>query len=135
MASRTASLLSSRKAQFFILSAFAIVSVLYFVSRWIEPYTIIDTSAVALREEPFVFNNIREKAVELVETTKNCDELAYNLDEYKNFVKDFASMKNLDLTFNYTIDAPCSDSVLRTTFYMKLVSSTMRLESSFVATK
>ena len=88
-----------------------------------------------MREEPFVFNNIKEKAVELVETTKNCDELVYNLDEYKNFVKDFASMKNLDLTFNYAIDTPCADSVLRTTFYMKLVSSAMRLESSFVATK
>lgn len=134
MVSHTLSSLSSRKAQFFVLSAFAIVSVLYFISRWIEPYTIIDTSAVVLMDEPFIFNNIKEKAVEVVEISKDCDELAYNLEEYENFVKDFTSAKNLDLTFTYDITEPC-DTDLETSFDISLVSPTAKLESSFVATK
>jgi len=135
MAFRMRNLSSSRKAQFFVLSAFAIVSVLYFVSKWMEPYTIIDTSAVALREEPFIFNNVKEKAVEIVKNSKDCEDLAYNLDEYKNFVKDFSSIKNLDLNFSYTITNPCNSNLLETSFDIRLVSPTVKLGSSFVVTK
>jgi hypothetical protein len=95
------SLLKSRKAQFFVLSAFAIVSVIYFVSKWMEPYTIIDTSSVVLVEEPFVFNNIVEKAEEAVRVSKSCDDLKYNIEEYSNFVQDFAFKKNYKLVLVY----------------------------------
>ena len=94
------SLLKSKKAQFFVLSAFAIVSIIYFVSRWMEPYTIIDTSSVVSVEEPFIFNNIVEKANETIYTSKSSDDLQYNIQEYKNFVGGYASSKNLQIIFD-----------------------------------
>jgi hypothetical protein len=94
------SLLKSKKAQFFVLSAFAIVSIIYFVSRWMEPYTIIDTSSVVSVEEPFIFNNIVEKANETIYTSKSSDDLQYNIQEYKNFVEGYASSKNLQIIFD-----------------------------------
>lgn len=94
------SLLKSKKAQFFVLSAFAIVSIIYFVSRWMEPYTIIDTSSVVSVEEPFIFNNIVEKANETIYTSKSSDDLKYNIQEYKNFVEGYASSKNLQIIFD-----------------------------------
>jgi hypothetical protein len=94
------SLLKSRKAQFFVLSAFAIVTVVFFISRWIEPYTIIDTSSVILAEEPFIFNNIAEKANETIYISKNPNELRFNIEEYKQFVEEYALRKNLKITFD-----------------------------------
>jgi hypothetical protein len=95
-----------KKAQFFVLSAFTIVAILYLISSWIQPYTIIDTSSVVLMQEPFVFNNIKEKAIETVRTSKSCDDLKYNLDEYTNFVNQFSASKNLYYNFNYSV-SPC----------------------------
>lgn len=94
------------KAQFFILSAFAIVSILLLVSGWISPYTVVDTSAVVLMDEPFFFNNIKEKAFLAVNQTKNCEDLRYNLDEYKDFVEQYALSKSMNLNFDYTL-SPC----------------------------
>lgn len=101
MAYRMRSLSKSRKAQFFILSAFVIVSIVYVISKWLEPYTIIDTSEIVLREETFVFNNIVEKTDEAIESTKSYGDLSYNLQEYRSFVKDYASQKNFALTLDY----------------------------------
>lgn len=58
-----------------------------------EPYTIIDTSSVAMVEEPFIFNNIVEKANETIYTSKSVDESRYNIQEYKSFVEQYASRK------------------------------------------
>lgn len=106
MKSRMRSLLKSRKAQFYILSGFVIVGILYSVGRWIEPPTIIDTSTVALLEEPFIFNNLKEKALLTTNAAKSCEELRYNLDEYKNFVTNYVTSKNLNLNLNYSM-SPC----------------------------
>lgn len=103
------SLLKSRKAQFFILSAVAIIGILYFLSRWLEPSTITDTSAVVLMEEPFIFNNIKEKAVETVEKSKSCEELKYNLDEYKKFVDSYVIKKG-EIVLQYHFIAPCYEN-------------------------
>jgi len=108
------SLLKSKKAQFFVLSAFAIVSIIYFVSRWMEPYTIIDTSSAASIEEPFIFNNIVEKTNETIYISKSSDDLQYNIEEYKNFVEDYASSKNLQIIFDtskLTIGNPTTGSI------------------------
>jgi hypothetical protein len=99
-------LLSYRKAQFFILSAFAIATILYFVSKWIQPAAIIDTSEIGLMEEPFIFNNIVEKAIETIRSSKSCEELQYNLDEYKIFVENFARERG-KWAFYYQIFSPC----------------------------
>ena len=85
---------SSRKAQFFILSAFTIISILYFLSKWIAPTTIIDTSSIAAMDEPFIFNNIREKTFLVVNGSKNCDDLQYNLDEFRHYAENFVIEKN-----------------------------------------
>lgn len=90
----------SKKAQFYVLTAFAIVSILYLVSTWIEPYTIIDTSSVALMEESFIFNNIVEKTQETIKISKNPDDLKFNIQEYKQFVQDYGLRKNLKITFD-----------------------------------
>lgn len=104
-------MLKSKKGQFFVLSAFVIVSILYFVSRWMEPYTIIDTSQVVLIEEPFVFNNIKEKVEYAILGSKSCGELKYNLEEYKIFVESYAMEKGYDVDLNYSI-ANCPEEMV-----------------------
>lgn len=130
------SLLSSKKAQFFVLSAFAIVSILLLVSRWFEPLSIPDTSSVALAEEPFIFNNIKEKAIATVATSKNCNEVRNNLEEYKIFIQDFVTVtKNLKMSFEYEVVEPCSDAVLRTKFNISLESPSTYIFSNFTSSK
>jgi hypothetical protein len=126
-----------RKAQFFVLTAFTIVGILYLISSWIQPFTIVDTSAVILLEEPFIFNNLKEKTITTVNISKTCDDLFYNLDEYSNFIQSFASGKNLQLVFYY--DTPnCQSLPSRTPlpiqFYMTLRSSRVYILSNFTTT-
>lgn len=99
-------IINSKKAQFMILTAFLMVSVFYLISRWIEPYNLLDTAEIVLIEEPFVFNNIKEKAIELVNTSASCAELLDNLEEYKTFIEDYA-FKKLIIYFDYTLETPC----------------------------
>ena len=129
------SLLKSRKAQFFILSAVAVIGVLYFISRWMEPSTITDTSSVVLMEEPFLFNNIKEKSVEVVETSKSCEELKYNLDEYKEFVENNILDKG-ELILNYQFVAPCYDNPPTPAvveFILNITSPKVNINSIFYA--
>lgn len=98
---------SSRKAQFFVLTTFIMVSILYFVSKWLEPSTIPDTSVVALRDEPFVFNNVVEKAKETVKVSKSCEDLMFNLEEFKDFVESVVQVKNKWIIY-YQLQSPCA---------------------------
>lgn len=131
-------LLKSRKAQFFIISAFTIVTILYFISRWMEPYTIIDTSSIAGMEEPFIFNNIKEKAEYAINGSKNCEELKYNLEEYKFFSENYVLGKGYNFDLNYTI-ANCPEEVVPApppsptvvAFKLTLASPTVFLLSEF----
>jgi hypothetical protein len=126
-----------KKAQFFVLSAFAIVAILFLISSWIQPYTIIDTSSVVMMQEPFVFNNLKEKAITTVSISKNCDDLTYNLDEYKNFISTYAAGKNLNLNFNYVIPSCTglsSGTQLQIPMTMTLKSTQVYVNSSFTAT-
>jgi len=93
----------SRKAQFFILTAITIATIIYFMSKWMEPYTIIDTSSVVLNEQPFVLNNIAEKADATVAGSADLEELAYNLQEYSGFVSDYATKKGMAGEVDYQI--------------------------------
>jgi len=99
-----------KKAQFFILSAFAIVAMLYLISRWIEPFTIVDTSQVALMDEIFIFNNIKEKTATVIKDSKTCEDLNYNLQEYKDFVESYALSKGYRISFAYLL-TPCIPNV------------------------
>jgi len=127
--SKQKKVLNFKKAQFYILSAFAIVSIIFMVSMWIESYTIIDTSSIPMMEEPFAFNNIVEKATEVVRQSKNCDDLKYNLDEYRLFVEKYGINKNFNITLTYSY----SCSPLSATFKLNLTSPKAKIYSSFSA--
>lgn len=96
----------SNKAQFMILTAFAMVSIFYMISVWMEPYNLLDTADIVLIEEPFIFSNIKEKALDVVNTSMSCQELSDNLEEYKIFVEDYA-FKRLIVYFDYSLETPC----------------------------
>lgn len=98
-----------QKAQFLVITAFVIVSIFYLVSKWMQPYTIPDTSEIVLADEPYVFNNIKEKALAVVATSKSCGELTDNLDEYKAYVEDYAFRK-LIIYFDYSLETPCYEA-------------------------
>ncbi|MEM5869857.1 MAG: hypothetical protein QXR09_01675 [Candidatus Aenigmatarchaeota archaeon] len=127
-------LLNSKKAQFFVLSAFAIIVTIFSLSQWIEPYTITDTSYIVMREEFFIFNNIVEKVKETVNLSKNCEELEFNLEEYKTFVEDYASTKTLSLDLSYVI-LNCDSSAAQVFFNITLTSPVSQIKKSFVSTK
>jgi hypothetical protein len=135
MVFRTLNLLKSRKAQFFVLSIVVVIGILYFLSRWLEPSNIIDTSSVVLMDEPFIFNNIKEKAVETTQNSKSCTELKYNLEEYRVFAENYAFKKG-ELALHYQFISPCYDNPPTPAvveFVLNLSSSKMKLGSTFYA--
>lgn len=122
------------KAQFFLLTGFVIASIFYLVSRWMEPYTIIDTSMVAMNNEPFIFSNIKQEALDIVATSKSCFDLVNNLQEYEDYVENYA-FKKLIVYFDFTIETPCyeHDPMFPTLiiFDIELGSSTITVRDSF----
>ncbi len=133
MAYRTLNSSSYRKAQFFVLSAVFIVITIFLMSQWLEPYTITDTSSIIFEQEFFIFNNIKEKAVETVKISKNCEDLNYNLDEFKNFAIDFAFRNGMSLNLTYNIISPCKDNERKTYFFIELRTPNSLINSSFFA--
>jgi len=119
-----------RKAQFFILAAFTIVTMFYLISRWIEPFTIIDTSQVPLMDEIFIFNNIKEKTFSVIRQSKSCEDVTFNIQEYREFVVNYALGKGYRLTYNYTLDS-CPSSSFIVKINMILQSPRTTLSSNF----
>jgi hypothetical protein len=107
---------------------------IFFLSQWIEPYTITDTSQIVFREEIFLFNNIVEKANETVSSSKDCEDLSFNLEEYETFVKNYVSTKALSLTLNYNI-ANCNSSGAQVSFNITLTSPSIQIKRTFVSSK
>ena len=93
--------LSSKKAQFFILTTVVIVGVFYSLSKSIDPYTFVDTSGAAYGEEILFFDNVKDKSIKTVRIS-NPGELLSNLEEYKNFIEEVASDRGYNLAFYYT---------------------------------
>ena len=116
--------LSSKKAQFFILTTVVIVGVFYTLSKYINPYAFIDTSQAASGSETFFFDNVKEKAIKTVRIS-NETQLESNLNQYKNFVEKMASDKGYSLSFDYEILATTVD------FHMILTSERMTLKADF----
>ena len=125
---------SSSKAQFFLLSAFVISTCLLMLSRYIQPGSVLDTSRVVMKDEFFVFDNIKEKARETVRLSKSCEELKYNLEEFKIFAEEFASDIG-SLSFSYRFLSPCNlngkDVQTTIEFNLTLVSPSVKLNSVF----
>lgn len=136
MASRTlSSSTSSRKGQFFILSAFVMVTIFLLLSQYIQPSTVYDTSSIVRSDEAFIFNNIKEKSEEIVDVSKDCNELRFNLEEFRNFVESFVTQKNIQLVYDFDIRSPCSDSQMTTDFVIQMNSPRASAEASFTAQK
>jgi len=134
MRSSSSSSLKRPKAQFLVITAFVIVSIFYLVSKWMQPYTIPDTSEIVLAEEPSVFNNIKEKALDIVATSSSCEELVNSLDEYKAYVEDYAFRK-LIVYFDYTLETPCykpdPNFPVLVLFDIRVQSQTMKVSDKF----
>ena len=118
--------LSSKKAQFFILTTVVIIGVFYTLSKYINPYAFIDTSRAASGSETFFFDNVKEKAIKTVKISLPDDgNLTANLRDYKIFVEKMASDKGYNLNFNYNVSSTKVD------FDMILMSERMTLKSNF----
>lgn len=122
--------LSSKKAQFFILTTVVIVGVFYTLSKYINPYAFVDTSqAVIEGEEPF-FDNVKEKAIKTVNiSARDTTTLKNNLGTYRDFVEKMASDKGYDLSFNYTVEAT------NVNIMMVLVSQKVTLKANFTTSR
>ena len=123
---------SRHKAQFFVLSAVAIVTILFFVSRLLEPLAITDTSQAALGQEIFVFNDVREKAFETVKsTTTSCQDVLFNLQEFKSTVENYALEQGYFLNFSApNIPVICDPMI--TPSMMIIVNQTLVSPSKFL---
>jgi hypothetical protein len=119
------------------LSAFTILTFLFFLSRYIEPASIMDISALILKDEVFIFNNIKEKAMETVRISKSCEELEFNLEEYKMFAEKFAGMGG-KLLLSYHLLSPCEFGTEEiptvVEFNLTLISEDAELTSTFYET-
>lgn len=112
----------TRKGQFFVLTTLAVVTILFFVGRWVSPSNQPDTSYIVKSDELSTFDNIKEKASVVVKSSEDCNTLNYNAQEYKKFVDNFAKEKNYRIDFAYSI-SPCSDEL------GTIVEFTLRIQS------
>lgn len=114
----------SKKAQFFIMTTVTIVGVFYVLSKYMTPYSFIDTSKAVMGGEAFFLNNVKDKAIKTVEISDR-GEVSDNLEVYKNFVQNLAGEKGYNLVFSYWNDT--------NTVYidMTLTSPKYTLKSSF----
>ncbi len=120
--------LSSRKAQFFILTTVVIVGVFYSLSKSINPYSFIDTSRAAYGGEILFFDNVRDKAVKTVRISDSSNFLN-NLQTYKNYIEGLAVKKGYNLEFYY---ANATDDV---EINMILTSQKYTLRSNFTVSR
>ena len=117
-------MLNSNKAQFFILTTVVIIGVFYTMSRYINPYSFIDTSEPYKGTEILMFDNIVNKAIKTIEIS-NTTNIANHMSMYKDFVENKTADQGYVLNFNYTIDGS------EVNVSMFLISETKTLKTSF----
>lgn len=118
-----------RKGQFFVLSAVAVVTILFFVGRWTGPSTQIDTSSIVLLDEFSTFDNIQQKTSDVIKGSESCEDLAYNLQEYKNFIGNFARDKNYKISFEYSV--PSCGASATVNVYLTVASENVNAQKAF----
>jgi len=118
----------SNKAQFFILTAVIFAGLFYVLSKYLTPYSFIDTSQYAVYPEVFLFNNIRQKAIKTVEITQMNDpnKLVENLIAYRNYAQKVARDNGYMLFIEF------DNTTTSVSFNISLASDRMTLKSSFV---
>ena len=113
-----------RKGQFFIVTVVGLVSLFLVMSSLISPQSIKDTSEILTLEEPYFFQNVKEKLIETVQMS-DCVEIEKNLQTFVGFVSKVASEKGYKLYINYEV-VECSVHVK-----MRLLSPRAMLEDEF----
>ena len=128
------SLSNFKKGQFLIITSLVMVTIFYLVSRWMDPFTIPDTAQIILQEEPFIFNNIKDESLQLVNKSKSCEVLIQNLNEYETYLEDYA-FKKLIVYFDYTLETPCLEGVpdfpTLVLFDIKMEAQNIKLANKF----
>ncbi len=119
----------SKKAQFYIVTAVFIVIVMYQISSWINSMRISKSSYVLLEDEFEIFDNIKEKSIKTVNIS-SCEELKWNLDEYKYFVEKFGLENNMKINLRYTIQK-CDQSGKIVNFTLSLKSPEIYMNSTY----
>jgi len=117
----------SNKAQFFVLTAVVFAGFFYTISKYLTPYSFIDTSKYANSEEIFLFNNIKEKAIKTVKITQKNDpnNLVSNLITFRNYAQSVARDNGYILYFEF------DNTTTTVNFNITLSSETMTISSSF----
>jgi hypothetical protein len=118
----------SNKAQFFVLTAVVFAGFFYTLSKYLTPYSFVDTSKYANSPEIFLFNNIKEKAIKTVRITQqnNPDKLVENLIAFRNYAQEVARDNGYILFFEF------DNTTTTVSFNISLSSERMTLSSSFV---
>ncbi|MBD3155308.1 MAG: hypothetical protein GF368_01485 [Candidatus Aenigmarchaeota archaeon] len=118
--------LSNRKAQFFILTAVIVIGVFFTLSKYINRYSLIDTSRAAQGSEIFIIDNVKEKAMKTVHIS-NMTNINERLAIFKETVQDVVSGRGYILDFSYTINAPLRIAIMN----ISLISDRYTLKSDF----
>lgn len=116
--------LSNKKAQFFILTSVIIIGVFYALSKYVNPYSFIDTSVAAQSGEIFFFENVKDKTIKTVEISSP-SQLTSNMNTFRTFAQGVAIDKGYTLVYNYNI------SSTNVNVSMVLSSNKMTLRSDF----
>lgn len=116
---------SNRKAQFFILTAVVIIGLFYGLSRYVNPFSFIDTSAAVRGDETFFFDNVKEKTTKTVQISAAAD-LEDNMREFKEFAQKVASENGYVLSYSYDVGSQTVN------VSMTLRSQKTELKSDFI---
>jgi len=92
---------SSKKGQFFIMTSVMIVGVFFTLSKYVNQYSFIDTSAAAEGAEIMMFENIRDKAIKTVQIS-DTNNINGRLNSFADFVERVVAARGYTLAFNYT---------------------------------
>jgi hypothetical protein len=111
-----------------VLTAVVFAGFFYTLSKYLTPYSFVDTSKYANSPEIFLFNNIKEKAIKTVRITQqnNPDKLVENLIAFRNYAQEVARDNGYILFFEF------DNTTTTVSFNISLSSERMTLSSSFV---
>lgn len=115
----------SNKAQFFIITAVILAGFFYTISRYLNPYSYVDTSKSAVSNEVLMFNNFKDKAIKTVQLSDSIDRnlLEQNLRSYRSYITRIATENGYNLFFEF-----------RNTTTMVGVNMTLRSDNIFLNT-
>jgi hypothetical protein len=112
------------KGQFYVLTAVVIVGFFFLLSRYVSPYSFIDTSTAITDDEIFFFNNMRNKAEKTVQESES-NELVNNLNNFTELSEKAGEKAEHIFVITYTLDSTDVN------FDMSLITDKYTLNSSF----